>query len=984
MAHPPLILLLGMHRSGTSLLGSLLQALGVGLPGPLLAADQHNPEGYFEREDITEIQDNLLRELGRHWPSASGALPLPEHWLELPSTQRAETLLHGLLQEECRHQTRPWAIKDPRCSLLLPLWRRICTNLEIPLRLIASVRDPGEVMVSLLRRDAESTGMTPWRAQKLWWHHNRRLLLDALELPLAVVEYGNWFHPDAAQQQLEHLARFCQPTEHGNASADISSDALGQAHQRIRPEHRRSQQPHNQLPLPIHHKLKQLHKRLKQMGLSAAPVKTADRRSLETWLQNSELPVIPVVGGTLRSRIIRQRTRFVPRLDPGAWFDPAHYRSQVPGLPPDHDPLCHYWWRGWREGRSPHPLFDPKHYIRACHERGIDLQEAPLLHFLRVGLQQGIPPHPLARPAWAAQSPQRWLLWEAAQLEGLHPWGAAALSLSNDNLSAAVLRLTQWQQHGLQADELKAVADAAEGSFAVQMALLPETSSIDASSNLCPIGASAEDWSLHAWLQHLPCEKPFPWESQGNGKPLIVVIGSLPEKQESLQLLDWAERRQIWANAASTVLKLRRLGIPAQCIDGSSSGNGWLEQDGDEAAACEELGVPPVAPLGTGILTLGSAGRDWEQQLKVPIWGLPGFDAICISGPSQARLLAAWLNHCCRSGVQLVRLTSVHNESANAGWEALIGPATTDRPQAWLPPQMFQPPLHPEELLRELAWRAADCPPPPFAHTPSPTSTLLWQHSSPGAGKAAAAVCISLYNYSDRIETALNSVASQSQTDLELIVVDDHSSDDGPERCQRWLDQHGQQFHRALLLRHTQNSGLAAARNTAFQSAQAPWCFVLDADNSLAPDAVSCCLRIAHAAPPSTAVVHPLVERVWEGNPDSAHSDVCGSPLISTVSWQRQALLHGNKIDAMALIRREAWQRVGGYTHINHGWEDFDFWCKLIEDGWHGVLCPQRLATYNAHASSMLASQTHRHLRTVSRVLQMRHTWLDLPFANIG
>ena len=65
----PLTLIVGMHRSGTSLLGSLLPACGIAMPGPLLAGDTHNPEGYFERADVTALQEQLLIDLDRWWPS---------------------------------------------------------------------------------------------------------------------------------------------------------------------------------------------------------------------------------------------------------------------------------------------------------------------------------------------------------------------------------------------------------------------------------------------------------------------------------------------------------------------------------------------------------------------------------------------------------------------------------------------------------------------------------------------------------------------------------------------------------------------------------------------------------------------------------------------------------------------------------------------------------------------------------------------------
>ena len=97
MSHSPLILVVGMHRSGTSLLGSLLPQLGVPMPGELIAGDDHNPEGYYERADITELQENLLIGLRRWWPSAAGADALLPGWLDAVITRSAAAQLRTLL-----------------------------------------------------------------------------------------------------------------------------------------------------------------------------------------------------------------------------------------------------------------------------------------------------------------------------------------------------------------------------------------------------------------------------------------------------------------------------------------------------------------------------------------------------------------------------------------------------------------------------------------------------------------------------------------------------------------------------------------------------------------------------------------------------------------------------------------------------------------------------------------------------------------------
>ena len=92
MASSPLVLVLGMHRSGTSLLGGVLQHLGLALPGDVIAADKHNPAGYFEWDQIVEIQENLLIDLERWWPSEQGCLPLPSAWLLHPAPMAARGL----------------------------------------------------------------------------------------------------------------------------------------------------------------------------------------------------------------------------------------------------------------------------------------------------------------------------------------------------------------------------------------------------------------------------------------------------------------------------------------------------------------------------------------------------------------------------------------------------------------------------------------------------------------------------------------------------------------------------------------------------------------------------------------------------------------------------------------------------------------------------------------------------------------------------
>ena len=154
---------------------------------------------------MVALQERLLIDLQRWWPAPEGTLALPEGWLQHPATRQAYGQLRALVAEVVDQQQGLWAIKDPRCSRLLPLWLELCRELAIPLRLLLAVRDPAEVVTSLVRRDGPLVGMEPLRAQQLWWRHNLEVVDVArqADLPWAVVDFDRWFQ--VPERQLEAL-----------------------------------------------------------------------------------------------------------------------------------------------------------------------------------------------------------------------------------------------------------------------------------------------------------------------------------------------------------------------------------------------------------------------------------------------------------------------------------------------------------------------------------------------------------------------------------------------------------------------------------------------------------------------------------------------------------------------------------------------------------------------------------------------------------
>ena len=967
-----------MHRSGTSVLGSLLPACGIAMPGSLITGDTHNPEGYFERADVTDLQEQLLIDLERWWPSPRGIQTLPDGWLESPRGQQALAQLIELLKAEQIEQQGGWAIKDPRSSLLLPLWTNACQQLAIPLQLVLAVRDPAEVMVSLVRRDQSATGMDSWRAQRLWWHHNAQVLHEGRDLPLQVVSYSNWFAPQKGLQQLLALA----PTHSLYELREILASTVKTAHRR---SHLQA------LPGPLAPQVKQFHQRLEALALDPS-----QRDNVLRWLnQQPELPAVAPLP-RLRSRLKRHVNSW--RGKPAANFVASHpwgylvemvCGSQGPGAEHLLASWLEHGFRDFELARfaslpGPRPSAEPwsADGTVSVQVRGGDLNQRSTHAWLHACPIEG-DAEIKAVPYGSVDSTAVLLNLDAMAFQP-GPAGAAELlrwSKFERIWDPDPERVRILRQFGVRASWLRAQNSP---NFRIPTPPAEPWRTADGTVSVQVRGADLHAWATHAWLQHCPIDNNETIEAKPYGPAdatglLInvadVVFSSAHFAADSLHA--WRQRQRVWDPDPERVQMLRHLGVNASCLQQNAPTNNYLRSATEHWARCSELlglaAPADLARLGSS-LCLGRSSPELDGQLEPPLLGIPGFAHIQSWTPEQAKLLALWLQECLQSGLELVVFQTAPSTADRQNWNALVQPNQPGKAPILL--LNAEDPIGPSELLNELSWYRQGCPAPPACNTPKPTYRVVVEHHQNST--CTLAVCISLYNYGLRIHQALESVLAQQEINgLELIVVDDASSDDGAAVVEAWMAQHHSRFARCLLLQHSSNSGLASARNTAFVAAQSPWCFVLDADNQLDPLALAHCGQIAAGSDPHCAVIHSLIRVETEpGCHDPRH-------LISDQPWQQEVFKLGNYIDAMALVRRDAWQAVGGYTHIPGGWEDFDFWCGLIDAGWHGVLCPQVLATYNSHRSSMRNSDTNKHTYRLSRLLQARHPWLELRQAKI-
>ena len=144
------IIVVGMHRSGTSLAAAILEQLGVYFGQELLSPMQEvNEKGFWEHRRVVDAHERLLHALGRKWYSVT---PMPPHWQASEAAYECRQSIRQLTVDEFS-AVPLWGVKDPRICLFLPLWKEVLDELGIIPHFLVVMRNPMEVALSLARRD---------------------------------------------------------------------------------------------------------------------------------------------------------------------------------------------------------------------------------------------------------------------------------------------------------------------------------------------------------------------------------------------------------------------------------------------------------------------------------------------------------------------------------------------------------------------------------------------------------------------------------------------------------------------------------------------------------------------------------------------------------------------------------------------------------------------------------------------------------------
>jgi hypothetical protein len=233
-----IVVVLGMHRSGTSLITRALKVFGIELGDNLMPAiPGDNEKGFWEDVDINNLNEDLLAYFGHRWDTL---LPLDESLFVQPEIERFIARAIRILQEKIGDH-KMFGIKNPRMAILLPFWKKVFKLLGVDVKYIITIRNPLSVAVSLQKRNQFELE----KGNYLWLEHvvssmyhtdgDTRVVVDydlflsnpekeifrvanSLNLPfdlhsLSWLEYRNEF----ISQELRH-------NEYSEIDLDVSSD----------------------------------------------------------------------------------------------------------------------------------------------------------------------------------------------------------------------------------------------------------------------------------------------------------------------------------------------------------------------------------------------------------------------------------------------------------------------------------------------------------------------------------------------------------------------------------------------------------------------------------------------------------------------------------------------------------------------------------------------------------------------------------------
>lgn len=195
-----IVVVLGMHRSGTSLITKSIIELGADPGSNLMSPGEDNPKGFWEDLDIFSLNEKILDFLYFSW-NKKFHLPFNQFEYFLPlyfdkfAPQAIEILKRKLELSDVI------VIKDPRISILLPFWNKVFSSFNVEIKFIFCIRNPFAVSNSIISRNhlKEKTVLDLWSFYNL-------LILNTIENDFLMVDYEKFI--ESSDDEIERIAQY--------------------------------------------------------------------------------------------------------------------------------------------------------------------------------------------------------------------------------------------------------------------------------------------------------------------------------------------------------------------------------------------------------------------------------------------------------------------------------------------------------------------------------------------------------------------------------------------------------------------------------------------------------------------------------------------------------------------------------------------------------------------------------------------------------
>lgn len=157
------VMVLGMHRSGTSALTRVFNLLGCDLPQTLIGANRTNEPGHWEAAPVARLNDQILESAGSMWDDWAEVNP---DWFASPRSEEFREKAVEVLAAEFG-ASRIFVLKDPRICRLAPFWLDVLRHAGIQPIIVLPLRNPRDVALSLKARNDFEPGFS----NLLWLRH---------------------------------------------------------------------------------------------------------------------------------------------------------------------------------------------------------------------------------------------------------------------------------------------------------------------------------------------------------------------------------------------------------------------------------------------------------------------------------------------------------------------------------------------------------------------------------------------------------------------------------------------------------------------------------------------------------------------------------------------------------------------------------------------------------------------------------------------